>query len=146
MLQAVTHLRPHLQSANISYSMQKKLFFKIGYVCKIPYCGEGGGYDHLAGSLLSSSYQQSRNNYTRYIWRIRIWDKCNFLGVFQALWQIRIQATNKIHIEPKCRTCVINTFEIRYDEYVRILHTCNKYIILQEQCCRFQALRVTIHR
>ena len=33
---AVTTLRPHLQSANISYSMQKRLLFKIDYVCKIP--------------------------------------------------------------------------------------------------------------
>ena len=30
---------PHLQSANIAYSMQKELLFKIGYVFKIP----GGG-------------------------------------------------------------------------------------------------------
>ena len=30
------HVRPHLQSANIFYSMQKRLFFKIGYVCKTP--------------------------------------------------------------------------------------------------------------
>ena len=32
----VTKLRPNLQSANISYSMQKRLLFKIDYVCKIP--------------------------------------------------------------------------------------------------------------
>ena len=37
---AVSTLRPNLQSANISYSMQKRLFFKIDYVCNIPY---GGG-------------------------------------------------------------------------------------------------------
>ena len=37
---AVTTLRPNLQSANISYSMQKRLLFKIDYVCKIPW---GGG-------------------------------------------------------------------------------------------------------
>ena len=33
-------LRPNLQSANISYSMHKRLLFKIDYVCKIPW---GGG-------------------------------------------------------------------------------------------------------
>ena len=41
MQQAVTHLRPHLQSAKIFYFMQKRLFFKIGCVCKIPW---GVGY------------------------------------------------------------------------------------------------------
>ena len=50
MLQAVTRLLPNLQSANISYSMQKRLLFKIGYVCKISLVG--GGYDHLADSLI----------------------------------------------------------------------------------------------
>ena len=30
--------------------MQKRLLFKIGYVCKIPW-GWGEGYDHLADSL-----------------------------------------------------------------------------------------------
>ena len=42
-------LRPNLQSANISYSMQKRLLFKIDYVCKIPYGGGAGSF--LAGSL-----------------------------------------------------------------------------------------------
>ena len=42
---------PHLQSANVSYSMQKRLFFNIGYVsAKLPV--GGGGYDHLVGSLI----------------------------------------------------------------------------------------------
>ena len=44
-------LRPNLQSANISYSMQKRLLFKIDYVCKIPW-GWGGAGSFLAGSLL----------------------------------------------------------------------------------------------
>ena len=44
MEQDVTRLRPNLQSANISYSMQKRrLLFKIGYVCKIPLGGGGQG-------------------------------------------------------------------------------------------------------
>ena len=42
-------LRPHLQSANISYSMQKRWLFKIDYVCKIPWGGGAGSF--LAGSL-----------------------------------------------------------------------------------------------
>ena len=33
-------LRPHLQSANICYSMQKRQLFKIDYVCKILGGGE----------------------------------------------------------------------------------------------------------
>ena len=41
---------PTYKGANISYSMQKRLLFKIGYVCKIPYLR--GGYDHLADSLI----------------------------------------------------------------------------------------------
>ena len=54
MLQAVTRVCPNLQSANISYSMQKRLIFKIGYVCEIPWGGGvgGGGYDHLPDSLI----------------------------------------------------------------------------------------------
>ena len=36
---AVTPLHHHLQSANISHSMQKRLLFKIDYVCKIPWRG-----------------------------------------------------------------------------------------------------------
>ena len=37
-------LRPNLQSANIFYSMQKRLLFKIDYVCKIPWGGGEQGH------------------------------------------------------------------------------------------------------
>ena len=56
---AVTTLRPHLQSANISYSMQKRLLFKIDYVCQIPFVcvwgGDAGGGGEGAGSFLAGS-------------------------------------------------------------------------------------------
>ena len=57
---AVTHLRPHLQSANISYSTQRKDYsLRYGISAKFPgVCvwgggGGGEGYDHLTGSLLT---------------------------------------------------------------------------------------------
>ena len=49
-------LRPNLQSAKISYSMQKRLLFKIDYVCKIPW---GGAGSFLAGSLYVSFFIHS---------------------------------------------------------------------------------------
>ena len=44
-----------------TYSMQKRLLFKIGYVCKIPW-GGGGGYDHLADSL-EVDKESNQNSY-----------------------------------------------------------------------------------
>ena len=44
---AVTTLRPYLQSANISYSMQKRLLFKMDYVCKISWGGGRGEQGHF---------------------------------------------------------------------------------------------------
>ena len=37
-----------LQSANILHSFRHGLFFKIGYVCKIPQWGVGGGGGGMA--------------------------------------------------------------------------------------------------
>ena len=45
--------------------------------------------------------------------------KYNFLGLFQAMWNIRIHATFKIDMERKCHICVTNAFEI-WDVFVRI--------------------------
>ena len=56
------------------------------------------------------------------MWKIRMQQKGNFLGVFRAMWRIRIHATYKIGMERICHTSVTNAFEI-CDEFVRILHT-----------------------
>ena len=56
------------------------------------------------------------------MWKIRMQQKGTFLGVFRAMWRIRIHATYKTGMERICHTCVTNAFEI-CDEFVRILHT-----------------------
>ena len=94
---AVTTLRPNLQSANISYSMQKRLLFKIDYVCKIPWRGGGGAGSFLAGSLIIY-YLGSENKGADQTARIR--------GLFCAfvvrIWQNRFShdvahLRNKFH-------------------------------------------------
>ena len=54
------------------------------------------------------------------MWKFRFWNKYNILGVFQALWQIRIRAAYKTDIA--AQSCVISTLKC-----VRIPQTCDKY-------------------
>ena len=58
----------------------------------------------------------------KYIWKIHMSQKGNFLGVFWAMWRICIHATYKTGMERICHTCVTNAFEI-CDEFGQILHT-----------------------
>ena len=53
--------------------MQKRLLFKIGYVCKIPWGGEGGGeYDHLADSLVGENFLKVAKDFNN----VRIDEHC----------------------------------------------------------------------
>ena len=66
MYQAVTRLCPNLQSANISYSTQKRLLFKIGYVCKIPWGGRvwpSGRQSMIPGTVKNYIVDENFNRY-----------------------------------------------------------------------------------
>ena len=52
----VTRLRLGLHSATKSYSMQKGLLFKMGYVCKFPQGDDQGLFQQHAISLQKSFY------------------------------------------------------------------------------------------
>ena len=55
-------LRPHLQSANISYSMQKRLLFKIDYVCEFPSMGSRVIFGWQSTVLNPEIWTENREN------------------------------------------------------------------------------------